>query len=114
MAPYAAPPSCVISTVKEKPGGTTILQCNADGVPLPAVIGWAKNFTPIGYNKTSDDFKFDKGNAADTQKLLIMNFGVQHVGSYRCSVSSPKGKSSCTLSVNGKSTVESFRLVVLY
>ena len=97
-----APPSCTLISVTENPGDVTVLQCDAEGNPLPVVKGWTKDSTPVGVkNDTTSDYKVEKGETADTQKLLITNFGIQHFGRYQCLVSSKGAESSCTLTLTG-------------
>ena len=92
------PATCSLTVTRARPGGTSILKCQGEGIPVPTFGSWQKNSGPL---PGRGSFSVKAGPQPGSQLLLISRFGVEHLGLYQCSVSNKLGKSSCTLNFTG-------------
>ncbi|XP_032227960.2 semaphorin-3B isoform X2 [Nematostella vectensis] len=92
------PPSCAIEVIKENPGQETILECKAEGIPVPEVVAWEKDSVKLAYD---GKYRIQKTGSQGSQRLSISPFGVKHLGTYTCQVQSTMGKADCSLEVKG-------------
>lgn len=92
------PATCSLTITRARPGGTSILKCQGEGIPVPTFGSWQKNSGPL---PGRGSFSVKAGPQPGSQLLLISRFGVEHLGLYQCSVSNKLGKSSCTLNFTG-------------
>ena len=80
------------------PGGTTVIECFVQGIPIPSVTQWYFNRQKIttGLEYAIKDLDY-------SQKLLVHNFGLKNLGEYQCTVQNSKGVThNCKLQVNGR------------
>ena len=81
-------------------GGTTSLACQGErGIPLPKVTKWTKDSKAVSVGA---DFQINPGKTENQGLLEIHNFGINHLGVYRCFVANKLGSSSCTMNISGK------------
>lgn len=85
---------------REQVGGITSLSCQGErGIPLPTITKWTKDSELVTGHS---DYKVLPGRSSDQGQLEISNFGISHVGVYRCFVANKMNTSSCTINITGK------------
>ncbi|KAK3735017.1 hypothetical protein QZH41_010669 [Actinostola sp. cb2023] len=89
------PPHCSIKMLVNNPGGTTVLECSVQGIPVPSVTEWK-----IDGRQIKSGPHYDIQDMDYSQKLSIHSFGLKHLGDYQCTIQNNKGQShSCKLSI---------------
>ncbi|KAM7449581.1 Semaphorin-5A [Porites harrisoni] len=93
------PPTCSVIVTRELVGGITSLSCQGErGVPLPTITKWTKDSELVTGHS---DYNVLPGRSSDQGELEISNFGISHVGVYRCFVANKMGNSSCAINIRG-------------